>query len=103
MDEVTAIFFSCRRLYLLKRTIGAFIEHNDYPLEDIIIVNDSADSDIHSQLKLLYPNFTLVLNKENVGLFKSIDLGYEYIKTEYFFHSEDDWMVIRGGFIEKSL
>ncbi len=103
MEPVTAIFFSCRRIGLLRRTIDAFIDHNNYPISEIIIVNDSADEDIHLQLKESYPDFTLVLNKENVGLMKSIDLGYAHIKTEYFFHCEDDWMVTRGEFIEKSL
>ena len=103
MEPVTAIFFSCRRLELLKRTVDAFIEHNGYPLEEIIIVNDSGDKNIHSQLENLYPDFTLVLNEENVGLMKSIDFGYAHVKTEYLFHCEDDWMVTKGGFIEKSL
>jgi len=103
MEEITIIFFSCGRLHLLKQTVAAIMEHNKYPLQEIIIVNDSADKNIHKQLKYLYPDFTLVLNEENVGLMKSIDIGYAHIKTEYFFHCEDDWLVTKGGFIEKSL
>lgn len=102
-EPVTAIFFSCRRLGLLKRTLEAFISFNTYPLREIIIVNDSGDPEIHEILQKHY-DFTLVLHPENVGLIKSIDLGYAHIKTEYFFHCEDDWMCTgRGGFIEKSL
>lgn len=103
MEPVTAIFFSCRRLNLLERTIDAFVEHNSYPMQEIIIVNDSADTKIWEQLKRDYPDFTLVLNKENVGLFKSVDLGYEHVKTNYHFLCEDDWMVTKGGFMEKCL
>ena len=102
MTEVTAIFFSCRRLHLLARTVNAFLYYNTYPLKEIIIVNDSGDPEIHKQLKKTY-SCTLVLNPENVGLIKSIDIGYSHIKTEYFFHCEDDWMVKESGFIEKSL
>lgn len=103
MEKVTAIFFSCRRLHLLKRTVDAFIEHNGYPMEDVIIINDSADPIIHNELKIMYPDFSLILNNTNVGLFKSIDIAYSQAYTPWIFHCEDDWMVTKGGFIEKSL
>lgn len=102
-EPVTVIFFSCRRLNLLERTIGHFLQLNTYPIQELIIVNDSGDKNTHDYLKRAYGHHTLVLNEGNVGLMKSIDLGYAHIKTNYFFHSEDDWMVTRGGFIEKSL
>jgi hypothetical protein len=103
-EPVTAIFFSCKRLDILKETIKAFNDANTYPLREIIIVNDSGDPEIHEQLKTEYPNYTFVLNPENVGLIKSIDLGYAHIKTEYFFHCEDDWMCNgKKGFIEKCM
>jgi hypothetical protein len=103
-EPVTAIFFSCKRLALLKKTITSFIVSNTYPLEEIIIVNDSGNELIHSLLQKQYPDCTLVLHPHNIGLIASIDLGYRHIKTEYFFHSEDDWCCNgKGGFIEKSL
>jgi hypothetical protein len=104
MKDVTAIFFSCTRLHLLKQTVGAFVASNTYPVKEIIIVNDSGNDKIHDTLKHDYPDFTLVLHEKNVGLMKSIDLGYSHIKTPYFYHSEDDWCNNgKGGFIEKSL
>jgi hypothetical protein len=104
MEPITAIFFSCRRLDLLKQTIDSFIRSDSYPLKDMIIVNDSGDSDIHHELRLSYPFCTLVLHPENVGLMKSIDLGYKHIKTEYFYHCEDDWCCNgKDGFLEQSL
>lgn len=102
-EPVTVIFFSCRRLHLLQRTVDAFLQHNTYPITEYIVVNDSADPIIHDEIRKSYPNFTVVLNKENVGLFKSIDLGYQHVKTNYHFLCEDDWMITKGGFIEKSL
>jgi hypothetical protein len=103
MQDLTVIFFSCRRLDLLYKSVRAFVEINKYPYVDFIIVNDSGDQDIHRQLKETYINATFVLNHENYGLIKSIDIGYSYIKTEYFFHCEDDWCVTKPGFIESSL
>ncbi|HNX37491.1 MAG TPA: glycosyltransferase family A protein [Candidatus Cloacimonadota bacterium] len=103
-EPVTAIFFSCRRLDLLHRTVDAFVKANTYPLYDLIIVNDSGDPRIHEQLEVEYPLYHLVLHGKNEGLIKSIDLGYARIGTEYFFHCEDDWLCNgKGGFIEASL
>lgn len=103
MEEVTVIWFSCRRLDILKEAIDSFRDFNDYPIKEFIIANDSGDIQIHEELKKTYPDFTLVYHPENVGLVRSIDLGYKHIKTNYFFHAEDDIKYKRKGFIEKSL
>jgi hypothetical protein len=101
--KVTVIYFSCRRIELLKKTIAAFNEFNTYPVENFIIVNDSGDPEICFDLKSSYPDYTIICNEVNEGLVKSIDIGYSHIKTEYFFHSEDDLQCVKSGFIEKSL
>ncbi len=103
MIDVSVIYFSCRRVELLKRTIEAFNKFNTYPIKEFIIANDSGDPAIWEELRKTYPDYTIICHPENVGLVKSIDLGYSHIKTEYFFHSEDDLEVRRSGFIEKSL
>lgn len=102
-EPITVIFFSCNRLHLLKQTVSAFIKFNTYPVSEFIIVNDSANESIHKELKKLFPSFTLVLNSQNVGLFKSIDLGLSHVKTNYYFLCEDDWKIVKSGFMEKSL
>lgn len=104
MQELTVIFFSCRRLKLLKQSIVAFLKANTYPITDFIIVNDSADPEIWKELEKTYDGATFVFNKENVGLIKSVDLGYQEIKTEWIFHCEDDWCCNgKLGFIEQAL
>ena len=103
MQDLTVIFFSCRRLHLLHQSVDAFIKNVTYPFVDFIIVNDSGDKKIHKELKKTYPGATFVLNERNVGLMQSIDNGYEHIQTEYFLHFEDDWCVKKGGFIEPAM
>lgn len=103
MERLTIIFFSCRRLELLKQSVWGFVNHNNHPYEDFIIVNDSGDPVIWDKLRHDYEGATFVFNEKNEGLIKSIDNGYARIKTPWLFHCEDDWMMIRGGFIEKSL
>lgn len=102
-EPLTVIFFSCRRLQMLIETVQAFIHFNKYPLYEFIIVNDSADAKIHKELEKTFENVTFIFNKENVGLMRSIDIGYKYIDTEYFFHAEDDWKLTAPGFVEKSM
>ncbi len=101
--EVSVIFFSCRRLDLLFKSVRAFNVINKYPITDFIIVNDSGDKNIWNELLRTYLNATFVFNDINLGLIGSIDQGYKHIKTEYFFHCEDDWCIVRPGFIEQSL
>lgn len=104
MEPLTVIFFSCRRMDLLKNTIWTFFKSNTYPVAEYIIVNDSADPKIHDQIRAEYEGAVFVFNEQNVGLIKSVDLGYAHIKTEYFFHDEDDWAFNgKGGFIEQSM
>jgi hypothetical protein len=103
LTGVSVIYFSCKRLNLLDRAIKSFNTYNTYPIEEFIIANDSGDPMIWEQLRKTYPDYTIICHPENVGLVKSIDLGYEHIKTEYFYHSEDDLECNKSGFIEKSL
>lgn len=95
MQELSAIFFSCRRLDLLHESVKSFLEVNTYPFTDFIIVNDSGDPKIWERLEKEYAGATFVFNSVNEGLIKSIDNGYKEIKTPYVFHVEDDWKVTK--------
>lgn len=104
MNELTVIFFSCRRLHLLYQSIKAFLESNTYPFVDFIIVNDSGSSIIHKQIEDTYPGATFVFNEKNVGLMQSIDNGYAKVKTDFVSHFEDDWCCNgKKGFIEQAM
>ena len=50
-----------------------------------------------------YPNLTWLLTGEHVGQLAAIDMAYSLVETEYIFHSEDDWLYIKPGYIEESL
>lgn len=100
---VTLVITSCNRIELLKRTIWSFFQYNTYPIEEVIIIDDSANTEMHKQLKDLYPNYTLILNGRNIGLIDSIDRAYSMVKTPFVFHCEDDWEFIKPSFIEPSL
>lgn len=102
-SEVTMVVTSYNRLDLLKVTIDSFNKMNTYPLKEIIIIEDSGLPSVHKELSRMYPNYTLILNKKNIGAYESIDLAYSHVTTPYVFHSEDDWQYLKPGFIEPSL
>ena len=104
MNELTVIFFSCRRLKLLYQSVKAFLDSNTYPFVDFIIVNDSGDEKIWDELERMIPKATFVFNDKNVGLMQSIDNGYAKVKTDYVAHFEDDWCCNgKKGFIEQAM
>ena len=104
MNDLTVIFFSCRRLKLLYQSVKAFLDSNTYPFVDFIIVNDSGDEKIWDELERMIPKATFVFNDKNVGLMQSIDNGYAKVKTDYVVHFEDDWCCNgKKGFIEQAM
>jgi hypothetical protein len=100
---VSVVLTSCGRIEELQRTIETFNQFNTFPIHEFIICEDSGNRSMHYEVKKLYPDYTLILHKHNVGLVANIDSGYENVKTPFVFHCEDDWEFNRSGFIEKSL
>ena len=106
MSKVTAIFTSCGRFHLLKKTLESFMRFNTYPIHEIIIIENSGipeSKEILERMSSKYENITIVINETNIGQVASIDKAYSLVETDFIFHSEDDWEFIDGGFIEKSM
>ncbi len=111
-DTVTTVFTSCGRFGLLQRTLYSFLKFNTYPVEKIIIIENSGLPEAEQILldiindiedKRFIDKFQLIINETNIGQVSSIDKAYGHVETEYIFHSEDDWEFFDYGFIEKSL
>ena len=104
---ITLVITSCGRFDLLKRTIESFIKFNTYPVEEVIIIDDSENKVAHDKIRDLmcktHIPMTLILNEINIGQISSIDRAYAEVKTKYLFHCEDDWEFYKPGFLEKSL
>ena len=105
MSDVSVVITSFNRKELLQRTIESFNKFNTYPISRFIIIEDSGNKNMHGWL-LKYcadTNIELFLNETNIGLIESIDKAYSEVKTKYVFHTEDDYLFYKPGFIEKSL
>lgn len=102
---ITVVITSCNRFDLLEATLKSFFQHNTYPVEKILIIEDSGNRKglEHVLRKFSYGQFETIVNTEQLGQQKSIDKAYSQVKTEYIFHCEDDWDFLRKGFIEDSL
>ena len=104
MEKITFIITSSNRLDLLRKTIYSFLFYNTYPIEKYIIIDDSENKEFHSQIKKEFgAMFEIICNTVRIGQVHSIDKAYSMIKTPWIFHSEDDWLYFRSGFIEESL
>jgi len=107
MGKVTVVFTSCGRFNLLKKTLESFMRFNTYPVEKIIIKENSGILEskevLERMVKKYEDNFQIIVNDTNIGQVASIDKAYGFIETEYIFHSEDDWEFFDSNFIEKSI
>jgi GT2 family glycosyltransferase len=104
---ITAIFTSCGRFNLLRRTLESFIKNIDLEIEKIIVIDNStfdhAETELRSISESIKTPLYYVLNDENIGQVSSIDLAYAYVDTEYIFHCEDDWEFFDTGFLKLSI
>ena len=104
---ITAIFTSCGRFHLLRRTLESFIKNIDLEIEKIIVIDNStfdhAETELRSISESIKTPLYYVLNDENIGQVSSIDLAYAYVDTEYIFHCEDDWEFFDTGFLKLSI
>jgi GT2 family glycosyltransferase len=104
---ITAIFTSCGRFDLLKRTLISFIKNIDVQIEKIIVIDNStfcnAEKEIREISETINTPLYYIVNDENIGQVSSIDLAYSYVETDYIFHCEDDWEFFDTGFLKLSI
>lgn len=102
--KVSITITACDRLDLLETTLKSFVKYNTYPIEELIIRDDSGLLKVWQDTSVLLDNLVpynwKLLDRGQVGQAKSIDLLMKEVKTEYVFHLEDDWEFDRPGFIE---
>lgn len=101
--EYTCVLTSCGRFDLLEKTLFSFFKYIDVMPVAFIIIEDSGDQRIYEILEKFDYSFHILLNPQNLGQAKSIDIAYSQVNTPYIFHCEDDWEFYRMGFIKESL
>ncbi len=105
MGKVTVVITSCNRWNLLERTLDSFFALNTYPVDKILLNEDSGNIEIVKKILDKYGDRIHILRSpKNEGLLKSIDNLYKLVDTPYILGVEDDWE-FRGNpnFIQQSL
>jgi hypothetical protein len=104
VDSVALIITSCGRQDLLETTLRSFIAVNEFPLKEIIVVEDG-DGSLNDQLKIIFREHDILWLETGmrVGQINAIDFAYSHCTSDYILHCEDDWEFYHGGFIDKSL
>jgi len=102
-NKVTLFITSCGRPELLRRTLTSFVKYNTYPIEEVILCEDSGISGVVDFVKdiLPYP-IIFCYNSSRIGQMKTIEKYTPLIKTPYVFHLEDDYEFFDYSFIELS-
>lgn len=102
-DLVTMVVTSCGRFDLLERMLRSFRAHNTHPIQRIIVTEDSGDPRAEAIAARIDPTIEVHVAQPRRGQIRSIDYAYGLVETPYIFHAEDDYVFLRGGFIEESL
>lgn len=100
-DAVTVVLTSCGRFDLLDRGLRSFYEHNTAPIARFLLMEDSGDESVREIAAAVDPTIEVHVGKR--GQLGSIDHAYGMVETPFIFHCEDDYIFLRGGFIEESL
>ena len=104
-ETVTLVITSCNRPTQLDETLRSFLEHNTYPIERTLLIDDSGLQGCNRTVVDKYRDrlrIEEIYNKTNIGQVQSIDKVYSYVTTPYIFHCEEDWQFLKPAFIEKS-
>lgn len=106
IKKIDVVITSCNRLDLLKKTIDSFVKHNTYPINQIILIDDSGSTKkelLENILNKISSPKKIIVNPRNIGQIQSIDIAYAAVKSDYIFHLEDDWEFFKSSFIEHSI
>lgn len=93
-EKVTLLCTSCGRFDLLQKTLSSFFALNTYPIEEIIINEDSGNfktwDSVYETFKATGINFRLLVSSKE-GQAKALDRLFDASKTDFVFTTEDDW------------
>jgi len=101
---ITMVITSCGRQDLLEETIKSFERFAPNTLDELIIVEDTEiKNDFVKDLIPSVKKITLLNSPvTRRGQLLNIEWAYNYVKTPYIFHCEDDWVFTKSNFIEDS-
>ena len=70
MEFITVVITSCNRPDLLKPTLASFFKYNTYPIQKIIIIDDSGIKGCIDSAVIEIPQYVerqVIYNEQNLG------------------------------------
>ncbi len=105
--DIVIISYNSRKL--TENCINSLINGNESLIKKIILVDNASQDDTVSVIKKKYPSIELILNSENLGYAKAVNIGIKYTNTEIVIISNSDIIYPPGSvqsmvqYINKSL
>lgn len=92
---ITITITTCKRLHYFEQTIAAFQQNcKDFDNHIKVILADDGSSDAdRNHMQKNWPQFEYVYH--NHGQPHSLSVLFSMVKTPYFFHLEDDWILTK--------
>lgn len=101
-SDTTTFVLSCDRLDVLDKTLKSFLETRDY-ITKMVIVDDSARDGVFETLVERYGEFSdVICFPKNRSQWWAMDFMVSYCDTDYIFYLEDDWELIKPGYLNQS-
>ena len=111
MTPIDVILTSYARWDLLEITLDSFFKINTFPINNVIVGDDYGvdnfsqdDFEKYHTLQRKYGSkVSWIVYNKRVGQIKMLDNLMLSVKSEYYFTLEDDWEILKNGFIETSI
>jgi hypothetical protein len=101
-SDTTTFVLSCNRLDVLDQTLKSFYSTRDY-VTKMVIVDDSAIPGVFETLVERYgEDCDVICFPRNRSQWWAMDFMVSYCDSDYIFYLEDDWELIRPGYLNKS-
>ena len=101
-SDTTTFVLSCNRLDVLAKTLQSFFDTQDYPTK-MVIVDDSAEPGVFETLVEEYGHIAdVICFPRNRSQWWAMDFMVSYCDSEYIFYLEDDWEMLKPGYLNQS-
>jgi len=101
-SDTTTFVLSCNRLDVLAKTLQSFFDTQDY-ITKMVIVDDSAEPGVFEKLVEEYGDYCdVVCFPRNRSQWWAMDFMVSYCDSEYIFYLEDDWELLKPGYLNQS-
>ena len=101
-SAVTLVVTACKRPALLLALLDGLFAHEAFAFRAVLIAEASGVANANAEAVSKYP-FVTVVGGPRRSQVDNIDAAYALVRSKYILHFEEDWVVHRGGFVQRSI